>query len=194
MIDWNSKFQQALPYAAFLDKYADPRSSRPRWQRIHEQVALGPDQCTLLSGFTRHMNVLCVFGAWCGDCIQQGPMLQRIAQGASHCIDLRFLDRDEHPDLQAELSICGGKRVPIVVFLSEDFYECSRMGDRTLSTYRVMAANLTGAACPTGLACDGTLQKAQIQEWLDEFERVQLDACASPPACDEDTRIDPAPL
>lgn len=180
MIDWRQKFEQALPYGPFLDRYADSRSDQPRWQRVYEQVHLHEDQRTLLAGFTRRLNALCLVGAWCGDCVEQGPILQRIAEGSPRCIDLRFLDRDEHPDVQSELSICGGNRVPVAVFLSEDFHECARFGERTLSTYRVMAANLTGAACPTGLGFDTDLRDAQLQDWLDQFERVQLMLRLSP--------------
>lgn len=180
MQDWKTKFAQALPYPAFLERYADPRMDRPRWQRVHEQVALTDQQRLLLAGFVRRMNVLCLAGAWCGDCVEQGPIFQRIAEAAPGHIDLRFLDRDDHPDVQAELSICGGKRVPVLVFLSEDFYECARVGDRTLSTYREMAVEMAGAACPVGLVLKRDLQEAQVQEWLDEFERVQLMLRLSP--------------
>lgn len=180
MIDWKAKFEQALPYGPFLDKYAEPLSGKPRWQRVYDQVMLHEPQRHLLAGFIRRMNVLCLVGAWCGDCVEQGPILQRIAESSPSCIDLRFLDRDQHPDVQAELSICGGKRVPVAMFLSEDFHECARFGDRTLSTYRVMAAHLSGAACPTGLGFDTDLREAQVQDWLDEFERVQLMLRLSP--------------
>jgi thiol-disulfide isomerase/thioredoxin len=120
------------------------------------------------------MNVLCLAGAWCGDCINQCPIFQRIAE-ATDQIALRFLDRDEHADVQAELSLCGGNRVPVLVFLSEDFTECGRYGDRTLAKYRDMAATLLGPACPTGIgAPDPNSLAAVTSDWLNEFERVQL--------------------
>jgi len=43
-----------------------------------------------------------------------------------------------------------------------------------LSKYREMAAALTGAACPTGIVLPGLSQlEAVVQDWLDEFERIQ---------------------
>jgi len=33
-------------------------------------------------------------------------------------------------DVARELAICGGNRIPVVVFLSEDFFECGRYGER----------------------------------------------------------------
>ena len=70
-------------------------------------------------------------------------------------IVLRFFDRDTHPDLTAELRICGGARVPVVVFLSEDWFEVGRYGDRTLAKYRQLAADMTGPACPTAASGSG---------------------------------------
>jgi thiol-disulfide isomerase/thioredoxin len=180
MIQWKPKFEQALPYGPFLQKYADPRSDLPRWQQVYDQLRLNEAQKTLLAGFTRQMNVLCLVGAWCGDCIEQGAILQRIAEATAGRIDLRMLDRDDNADVQEELRICGGKRVPVVVFLSEDFYECARFGDRTLSAYRELAIKIGGAACRVGLVHNSAHHEAQVQDWLDEFERVQLMLRLSP--------------
>src|SRR5690606_37913392 len=88
---------------------------------------------------------------------------------------LHFFDRDAHPDLAAELKICGGARVPVVVILSEDDQEVARFGDRTLAKYRSIAASQLGPSCPTGIgAPPAELTSAVVQEWLDLFERAQL--------------------
>jgi hypothetical protein len=126
------------------------------------------------------MKVLCLAGAWCGDCVQQCPILQRFAE-ISVVIDLRFLDRDSHSSIQQALTINGGNRVPVVVFLSEDFHECGRYGERTLSRYRDLAARQLGPACPTGIvAIEPPLLQATVVEWLAEFERIQLMLRLSP--------------
>jgi len=89
-------------------------------------------------------------------------------------IQVRYLDRDEHPDAQRELQINGGNRVPVVVFFSEDGYEVARFGERTLSKYRRMMRDQTGAAWPTGILDKGESLLADVtQDWLNEFERVQ---------------------
>jgi hypothetical protein len=137
-------------------------------------VKLNDKQRQLLAGFKREMRVLCLAGAWCGDCVNQCPIFDHFAQG-SGAIKLRFFDRDAHPDLAAELKICGGGRVPIVVFLSEDSQQVGWSGDRTLSKYRQMAIDQLGASCPTGIGpLDRSLLDAVAQDWLNEFERVQL--------------------
>ena len=179
MIEWSKVFAEALPYGAFLDRYATP-SQRSRWDAMRGRFALSAEQSALLGGFARRMSVLCLAGAWCGDCINQCPVFDHFAQ-ASKRIDLRFFDRDARPDVREELSINGGHRVPVVVFLSEDGYEVFRYGERTLSTYRRMAADYLGPSCPTGFVppADEVLA-ALTADWLAEFERAQLILRLSP--------------
>jgi len=179
-VNWQERFDAALRYADFLEAHGTP-AHRQRWRAVYERVALRPEQTALLAGFTRRMNVLCLAGAWCGDCVDQCPIFRRFAEAGPR-IELRFLDRDAHPDVQRELSLCGGNRVPVVVFLSEDFAECGRYGDRTLSRYRELAGTLMGAACPTGIAsaAPADLLSAVTADWLVEFERIQLMLRLSP--------------
>lgn len=166
-------FDSGLGYQNFLNTHGT-ETHRQRWQQIYDQVQLRVDQRALLGGFVRQMNVLCLTGAWCGDCVNQCPILQQFAETTDK-IDLRFLDRDAHMDVTQELSVCAGRRIPVVVFLSEDFSECGRYGDRTLSKYREIAATQLGAACPTGIVKpDVSLLEAVTAEWLAEFERIQL--------------------
>ena len=79
--------------------------------------------------------------------------------------------------------INGGARVPVVVFLSEDWQEVSRYGERTLSIYRKLAADQLGPSCPTGLVPPADEALATITaEWLAEFERCAPDPPALSPA------------
>lgn len=172
-MDWASLYARGLAYTEFLDRYAKP-AHRERWQAAYDRVALNPGHQHLLSGFERRMHLLCLAGTWCGDCVRQGSILQRIAE-ATPTLGLRFLDRDDEPALQDALVMNQGRRIPVVVFLSEDFEECGRFGDRTLSTYRRMAHDRLGPSCPTGiLAPTGDELDDVMDDWLREIERVQL--------------------
>ncbi|MDZ4684850.1 MAG: thioredoxin family protein [Planctomycetaceae bacterium] len=172
MFDFASVWPDGLSYTAFLDRFATPEQRR-RWDAVHEQVRLTAAQIDLLRGFKRQMFVPVVAGAWCGDCIQQCPIWDHFLQHTD-CIQIRYFDRDQNTDLADAVSLCGGRRVPTVVFLSEERKFCGLLGDRTLSKYRDLVASLDGAACPTGLVGPSSdLQAAVIQDWLNEFERVQ---------------------
>jgi hypothetical protein len=166
------KYQLGLSYADFIARYATD-VQKERWRQVHEQVTLTPAQRSLLASFRRDTNVLCLAGAWCGDCINQCPIFEHFT-AAAPVIRVRYLDRDQHADVQQALQINGGNRVPVVVFFSEDGYEVGRYGERTRSKYRQMMRDQAGDACPTGIVLPGDTLLAQVtQDWLDEFERVQ---------------------
>src|SRR4051812_8021792 len=97
-MNWSALFEESLPYAAFLDRYATPEQ-RARWDATHDRIILTADQAALLGGFRRRMPVLCLAGAWCGDCVNQCPIFDHFARAAPS-IDLRFLDRDAHPEVR----------------------------------------------------------------------------------------------
>lgn len=179
MFDWSAIHRAALPYEPFLKTHASP-SLRRRWDAIHARVTLLPDQVTLLGGFTRRIPVVCLAAGWCGDCMNQCPILDHFA-AASTTIDLRFLEQEARPDVRDALMINGGHRLPVVVFLSEDWHEVARRGDRTLSIYRRLAVEQLGSTCPTGLVPpEASALATTTAEWLDEFERVQLILRLSP--------------
>ena len=156
-----NSYQAAQTYADFLVRYARA-GEKHSWQQVYQQVRLTDAQRELLQSFTRKMPVLCLAGTWCPDCHGQCPIFEHFAAVAPG-IQVRYLDRDDHPDVQQQLQINGGNRVPVVVFFSEDGYETARYGERTLSKYRQLAGrHATGSS----LLDDIT------QDWLDEFERV----------------------
>jgi thiol-disulfide isomerase/thioredoxin len=170
---WEAAFGAALPYDAFLERHATPEQ-RQRWRAFHDGVTLTAAQRHLLGGFVRRMPVLVLAGAWCGDCVTQCPIFAHFA-AAAPVIDLRFLDRDAQPDIAAHLKVCGGQRVPVAAFFSEDFTPIVFYGDRTLSAYRTAGASLAGSSCASGAvqpAADATA--AVVTDWLDQFERVHL--------------------
>ncbi|MBM4022782.1 MAG: thiol reductase thioredoxin [Planctomycetes bacterium] len=170
---WAAAFAAALPYEQFLERHATPEQSE-RWRGLHDRVTLTTAQRALLGGFVRRMPVLVLAGAWCGDCVNQCPAFARFAE-ATTAIDLRFLDRDALPEIAAHLTVCGGQRVPVVTFFSEDFTPVLFYGDRTLSAYRAAAAAQLGESCPSGaVAPPADAISAMVSDWLDQFERVQL--------------------
>ncbi len=172
-------FPQALSYNDFLAQHGHDGDQR-RWQQVYDQSTLSDEQLQLLGTFVRQINVLVFAGAWCGDCVVQCPIFQRFAD-ATPTIQLRFIDRDTFPELKENLTICGGARVPQVLFFNEDMQYVGHYGDRTISKYRAMAETITGAACSIGMVTPGdSVHEQVIQDWLSEFERIQLICRTSP--------------
>jgi hypothetical protein len=130
-----------------------------------------------------------VSGTWCGDCVQQCPILARIAEASpaqagsdtSVGVDVRFIDRDVEAEFVKPFTICGGQRVPTAIWLNEDFEFLSLLGDRTLTRYRGMAARQLGPSCPLpGAPLPADEKDAVIAEWLGECERAALMCRLSP--------------
>lgn len=169
----DAKFQAGLAWDPYLAT-GNP-DQRDGWQKIYDRVQLSESQRDMLAGFTRQIHVLVVTGIWCGDCVRQGPMLQKITEASVGKIKTVWLDRDEHMDLQQQVKINAGHRVPVAVFAAEDFELVSTFGDKPLSRYRIMAQQALGANCPLpGAPVPQEELDAELQDWVNEFERVHL--------------------
>jgi thiol-disulfide isomerase/thioredoxin len=173
MKNFERDFASGLSYADYLATGTDEQ--KRRWTGVYDAASLTDAQHTLVGGFVRQMHVLVISGIWCGDCVQQVPLLQRIAEANPGKIGLRIVDRDQHRELTNQFHINAGDRVPVALFLAEDFAFCSAFGDRTLHRYRALAIRQLGASCPIGIAPpDASELNATLADWLNEFERVQL--------------------
>ena len=173
-------FHNAVSYRAYVD--TGSVRERSNWARAEAVLpALPADAGTRLDPAGRIVNVLCLSGIWCGDCVRSVPIVARLAAAAGPSVDLRLVDRDAIPELRDELRVLGAMRVPMVVFLTEDFHEIGRYGDRPLTVYRDKAVTELGAACPLPGSADGGALAAETDEWLDVFERMILMARLAPP-------------
>ena len=167
---FKEQFASACSYDEFL---ADaPAPHQERWKQYERLVSLSGSDRNLVESMTRTMNILVLAGVWCGDCARQGPMLRAIVACAPR-MNLRFADNRSSTALQEELRINGAEKVPVVVVLSEDFFEIARFGDRHLSVYRRKVAQELGAACDPGLLPpSGEALATEMREWVEFFERA----------------------
>jgi thiol-disulfide isomerase/thioredoxin len=171
-------WERAVPYEVHVTSGKETQIAR--WRTHQAAVTLDAGQRERLAGFTRRMRLLCLSGVWCGDCARIGPILEAIARVAP-ILTVRFLDRDANPELRDLLRIAGAARVPNTLVLSEDFFMVDRLGDRMLATYRRMAAEKLGPACPVGIGAPPADElKAITDELLDDLERAQLALRLSP--------------
>lgn len=174
---FKSFFEKANPYDQYVATgSADQQAS---WKAFHGRVKLNAEQQSLLGGFTRKLNVLVISGTWCGDCVQQVPMLDAIAKATANAgagaINLRIIDRDAGKALSDQVKVCGGNRVPTVLFANEDFEFCGLSTDKSISRLRGLAARSLGAACPLpGAPIESDEVAATLQDWVNDFEKMHL--------------------
>jgi hypothetical protein len=176
---WKRHFDMAMDYETYLLK-SDPDKVE-RWRESENRLPeLTDEQKSRLSGFNREMNVLIYSGVWCGDCSRQGPIIKKISDACGEKVKLRLIEREASIELQEELRIVGSLRVPMVVFLSEDFWELGRFGSRTLSVYRSKAAREISRGIDIGILSPKARER-ELGEWMDIFERFLIILRLSPP-------------
>jgi thiol-disulfide isomerase/thioredoxin len=176
---WKKYFDMALDYDSFV-KQGKPEEIQLWKDREERTPELTEEQKNRVKGYNRELNVLMYAGNWCGDCSRQAPMLVRIAQIAGDKVRVKLIEREVSKELQDELRIVGGLRVPMVVFLTEDFWEVGRFGERLLHVYRTKAAREIGRGVDEGVLSPGALVK-EMSDWIDIFERILLMVRLSPP-------------
>ena len=176
---WNHYWDKASEYEEYITQAES--NHQEKWRDSEARIPnLTNDQLKRLQGYNRELNVLFYSGVWCGDCSRQGPLLKKIADACGEKVKIRFIERNTSEELQDELRIVGALRVPMVVFLSEDFWEVTRQGERTLIVYRAKAAREIGADFEKGILTTKARQ-TELSEWVDEFERVLIMLRLSPP-------------
>lgn len=175
-------FSQALSYEDFLasaDSHYSSSLYSAKWKSYEQQLSLSSAQVETLQSFKRQINALVLAGAWCGDCARQGAMFKILALNCPQ-LNFRFIDNRSNPELQEELRINGAEKVPVVVSLSEDFFELNRFGDRHLSVYRGKLSRELGAACDPGIFTPQAELAEELGEWISHFERLQAILRLSP--------------
>ena len=176
---WRRHFETASDYDSFV-KDSNPQFTQMWIESAERAPELTDEQLERLGGYDREMNMLMYGGIWCGDCARSGPILKRIADACGERVSLRVIDRAASEELQDELRILGALRVPVAVFLSEDYWEIGRFGNRMLSVYRAKATREVGRAFKAGILTPSALA-AEMAEWVDIFERMLIMLRLSPP-------------
>jgi thiol-disulfide isomerase/thioredoxin len=144
-----------------------------RWQDSYIRTKLNDEHAKRLEGYNRVLRVLFYCGSWCFDCARAGPILKRLVEAAGPKVEMRLIDREASDELKDELRLLGATRVPVAVFLTEDFWEVARVGDRTLSVYRSKMAREIGRGVDQGILSPQAKQR-ELEEWLDVVERALI--------------------
>jgi thiol-disulfide isomerase/thioredoxin len=85
----SDQFASGLPYDRYVQTGTDEQQRR--WSQVYDAARLTDSQKQLVGGFVRGMKILIFSGIWCGDCVEQCPLIQRIAPVNASKIDLRFI-------------------------------------------------------------------------------------------------------
>lgn len=124
--DLESRFRSGQSIEQFL---ATPAANASLWQGAYRRAEVPADLALRAQALPGRWNLLVLSADWCADGAAIVPVLARLAERSSN-IDLRILDRDEHPDLRDSHLTNGAQAIPVVMLLDENFVERAWWGPR----------------------------------------------------------------
>jgi hypothetical protein len=124
------RFEQGLTYDAYK---AQMTRNQERFAANEQQLALDPADLAAFQHLPQPLNVLVIAEDWCGDVINNLPILGRIA-AESGKLNLRVFLRDQNLDLIDQYLKEGKFRsIPVFVFFDDQFREIGRFIERPAS-------------------------------------------------------------
>lgn len=124
------QFAQGITYDAYK---AQMTRNRERFEENERRLVLDPADLAAFRRLPGRLPVLVLAEDWCGDVIDNLPVLGRVAE-ESGTLDLRIFLRDQHLDLMDQYLNHGQFRsIPVFVFFDEHFQEIGRFIERPAS-------------------------------------------------------------
>src|SRR5258708_6995663 len=112
------RFAQGLTYEAFK---AQMTRNQERFEANERRFTPDATELAVFAGLRRPLHVLVLAEDWCGDVIDNLPILGRLA-AESGTLDLRIFPRDQHLDLMDQYLKEGKFRsIPAIIFFEDDF-------------------------------------------------------------------------
>jgi hypothetical protein len=126
VLDWKSIHESGADWAAWLARAEFPEH-RERMEAILAGLTLTRSAAARLAAIHRPVHVVAIAEDWCGDVVRHAPVLRGVEQ-ACPSMTVRFITREQRPDVFARFLTNGGEAIPKFVFLSEAWVECGNWG------------------------------------------------------------------
>jgi hypothetical protein len=149
------RFEGAKTLSDFI---AGAEQNRELWRSIYARASVNDDILELTRQLPAKRHLLVLVEDWCGDAFHSVPWLARLADAVADRLELRVLRRDENLDLMDEhLSPTGGRAIPVVMVLDENFREIGWWGSRP--------AELQAWVDETGMSLEKAERYHQVRLW-----------------------------
>lgn len=126
MSDFKTLWAEAQTFDAFVT--ASGEQHRGLWEGIHKIVRI-PDWAVAAVAPGTRRKLLVIAEDWCGDASNTVPIVARLAELAP-ALELRIVQRDQHPELMDRYLTNGSRSIPIVIALDDEFREVGHWGPR----------------------------------------------------------------
>jgi hypothetical protein len=126
LVDWKAVLDSGQGYAAWLAA-AESTEQRDKLIAQHQSLTLEPAVAGFLAALPRPAHVVAIAEDWCGDVVRHVPVLQRMAEAGPN-LNVRYISREQHPEVFIRFLTNGGEAIPKFIFLSDRFVECGSWG------------------------------------------------------------------
>lgn len=124
------RFEQGMTYEQFR---AQMTRNQERFDENERLAELDPADLAAFKNLPQPVNVLVLAEDWCGDVIDNLPILGKIAKESGK-LNLRVFLRDQNLDLMDQYLKDGQYRsIPVFAFFDQDFHELGRFIERPAS-------------------------------------------------------------
>ncbi|MEZ4733453.1 MAG: thioredoxin family protein [Caldilineaceae bacterium] len=130
------RFEQGMTYEAYK---AQMTRNRERLEANEQTVELAAEDLAFFQQLPQPLHVVAIAEDWCGDVINNLPVLGRLA-AESGKLNVRVFLRDQNLDLIDQYLKEGQFRsIPVFVFFDEDFRELGHWIERPARMYTLQA-------------------------------------------------------
>lgn len=126
-IDHRSYWEEGVPFETYLDEEVEEHEEL--WRGVYDRHETPDWAVERLDERGGRWHLLVISEDWCGDASNSVPVVARLAESSPRA-ELRVVNRDENPDLMDQYLTNGGRAIPVVVVLDEDFEPVGHWGPR----------------------------------------------------------------
>jgi hypothetical protein len=141
-LDWQAIHAGGQTFDDWLKRGTNP-ANQETMRELRANQPLEPHVKAMLKGLARPVHVVAIAEDWCGDVVRHVPVLEALAS-ASTALRVRYLFREDRPDVFVRYLTNGGEAIPKFIFLNDQFTECGHWGPMS-SLCRELIAR--GKAC-----------------------------------------------
>lgn len=125
----DERFHTGMTYEQYKDQMT---RNRERFDENEAAAPVGTAEVEAINALPKRLNVLVLAEDWCGDVIQNLPILGRLAAETGK-LTLRVFLRDQNLDLMEQFLNNGHRSIPVFAFFDDEFNELGRFIERPAS-------------------------------------------------------------
>jgi thiol-disulfide isomerase/thioredoxin len=94
--------------------------NQQRMNRLNKTIRLSDEQLELLKKLNTPKKILVIGEAWCGDCAQIIPVLNKIVEASNNQLSLEIISREESPELIEKYGTNGIISIPKLLIYEDE--------------------------------------------------------------------------